>query len=704
MEAESRLLVQAWVTRQLNVGVASGKLWEDVASLRDRLQHQETRRLIDTLLEEMGIQKTRPPEHAVVYEEFGLLTPPPSVKSPTSTFTKKSTWSLFGKKEDSQKPAPGPSKWFGHTRSTHSLSKLLPPACNADRRPSLPVFSMTNLPSSANLLTTPSTAGSSPCLSISDYTVVQTTPRTPRHFSTTSEMSTIMSSSHPEEVRANLTDHLLGMRYRLTRPGGTWFLGEGKSIAQQVVDAMDARLRGKHEQADIERILGDIRKTFCLPHSQVFPDYTSPLISEVPGLYRQREDSDQTLSSLSSLKRDDTSPFTCSSRDTFDLDQYIRDISWNRSQEGEREELNDQPQPLPPHLRRGSAGAASLLSFASRGTTGSRAEKARIRSSTLSAYAFSIREAKKEYPLEAVSVERALRFDTPATPPHGTANRREPMHFASRSNPNFIDRYTTLPPPISILRTRNHAEPLPRSLSDTKSVAHFGATPLPTLTGTLSAPNLSSKVPDDLLSVLAALDESPTGSTSAPSTFVQRGPDGGTKARRQWHRQCAIVDQIEVSPSRNQYDHYHHDDLFPPLSSPFNGLQLEIALRDAQAEGAKPKVPIRQSSLTNLPKLQKTDPPVPLSAIMSFFVRGDHAGQGNVFEEAHGLTAGAVEKELERFIELEMRRNEALGFEWDIDAKRRAAWVLEQVGNLVRSLPNNCEETKADPGSYTTHA
>jgi hypothetical protein len=657
--ADRRQLVIAWITRRLNAGGDPQRLAEEVVSLCYRVRHDPTRQMVTRLLVEIGLERSNAQVNTGEYNEFGILSPPPPVLTPS--LSKRKPFSFLSPKAAARRTLPGPTKWFGHKRSDSSSSRLVPPGFDPDRRPSLPTISVPHLPGTAFAPLSPRmNIGSTVSLSTSDHTIIPQSPRSPGSVSTApTRLTPLVAATEPDEIRTALLDHLLEMRYHLSGQEETgWFLGDGKHVAVDIIDALENKVKADHDSLEVGSIFSEVRATFNL--RQPSEQGLSSLLDR--GKPRRGSDDPRVYS------RNLASPFSDGGV-SFDLDQYIRDISHDglyKVAEGE-EELVDEDTASRRKPRRVSVGASSLLSLSSRMSTDTRGDRLASRSSTLSGYAYSIREAKKQMPLEAVAVERPRAIKSskePDTEDPLALSPKRTSYRAFRSTPNLLDPYTILPPPVGSIRRRNAPSSLPRSISDRLPLnQRLPDTPTSIISSSFSSPNLASRIPDDLLALLSSVPGTPESLPSTPLPGVGKGFPN-ERANRHRNRHCAIVDLVEVSPSKGGWE---QEGFFMTPTTPEDSANNSANITTCKVS---PNTPLqRKGSLT----------PIPLASIISLFTKTPTQ-----------RTPDQVERALTEFVEREKERCLALGLQWEGEPRRRAAWLMTQVSDLVHLALSQC--------------
>jgi len=200
--------------------------------------------------------------------------------------------------------------------------------------------------------------------------------------------------SDTEDFETILLDQLVVMRYSLADDGSDdWFLGGGKRRAEEVTSGLEAKLVGSRDVIGLKNTFDDIRRVFRMPDvngpSRRAAPTGSPIRKEMPPVILDQFPEVPTcpfMSSFSFRKRNSS----------FDLDEYIADISYDA--EGESGEEG-----IPPIARRKSSGADTALTMMTTDTLGRTTQRASLLSS------FTIREATREWHAKA----KAVAYHTP---------------------------------------------------------------------------------------------------------------------------------------------------------------------------------------------------------------------------------------------------------------------------------------------------
>ncbi|WVQ75603.1 hypothetical protein IAR50_005231 [Cryptococcus sp. DSM 104548] len=582
----------------------------------------------------------------------------PAFSSPSQTLPKPTERQP---KSLSFKPKITP-RWFSHKRASSSITKPHPTAsplslaaAAADhRRPSLPVIS-----SASSLLSPPCDAD---------------------RPSSRASICSSLGCTDVQGVQATLLGQLLDMRYHIHgHEDEGWFLGGGREMAKERLLSLRAR-SGKDEE--LQAVFSSLCAVFSLP--------TPTLHGKGTGMH---------------------------TRDvSFDLDQYLRDISLPVQITKDDDEEGDSMETLC-GARCGTS--ASMRSSASideledeqSGQGGQ--DQGGKRVSHLST--FTIRKAVRKEGIK----HRAVEFRFPRLPqlpelaPPTTPPRARSQLAPSRSVPDFDDggNYTRLPG--RVLRKGRHRDRTRSALQ--LRINTTTALPLRPLLSPLPLPlplpdsprdeDLHYTFPDHSLpltptSCYSTATGMATGST-ARSSLQMHGTDQ-VLTRRQIHRQCVIFDGAPISPGTGaagmddgtglgvyqqelggvqgyREARWSEGALDPPISQTSRTSSMT---HHEPAHYPSPESPILSTTPTfhhppspsPSPSCPPPSSPVPLFSILALFQ--------SLFE-GRLLEAEDIESALGRFIEDEQRAVKDKGEEWDAEARCRVAWLIEQVAVLL---------------------
>ena len=617
----------------------------ELLSVRRRVSNHSRKEIISGVLADFGLARfVQSIEESSALDDAASISPSsprPSAStiSPTLTPTKVRAFSIGSRLGARRTVSDTASWWRSHRRNKSSYSKAQLPIFNPDRRPSLPVIFSPSVESisiskSWSMQTIPSISEVDVS---SDYI-----PREPWSISQTDHLlAEIRTMSDPEDTRLIFLDLLLTKRYRLLGNGDDdWFLGRGKRQAEAISDALEPNLIGRRDVVGFDNILHDLRKMFHLPQSSFIEspyDQVSShsYLEEVPAV----------------SPRETIPPFSFRGREaSFDLDEYIADLSHDAV-----EVSTGAGNPI--IARRKSSGTDTTFTLFAGRTTSRTTHRASLLSS------FTIREATRGWHAESKAVAyhiprraRSLQSFNSNINDYDdrvVGYRETPSDTRwSRSTANSEESlYTRLPPKSASLHRRQRILKISSSLSAYDLGVAFRLPVTPLTPPTVSTIDFYC---DDNRLTPATLNsqilETPISDFATP----RARPSDADRSRRKAYRNFTIFDGEQVSPSRG----------FPsPLSSIMS----------------TPTVPPRMSSLKPLPDRPVNSDPVPLALVLSLFVNSS-----DPIKPKPGLTSGDVERALSGIMASEMQR---LKHRWDEWAKERVAWLVEQVGRMVR-LPH----------------
>ncbi|WRT70026.1 uncharacterized protein IL334_007019 [Kwoniella shivajii] len=637
---------RAWIERRLSIGIGYQSIVEELYNAKLRLEDNDYKDTIDQVLESFGIHgKNDEPSH----EQFGLLWSSPS--SPTSASystdhieaTSRQSEGLYsqlslpsslslltlkmGRRRSLSNHTP---KWFSHRRNNSSSSSQF----------AFPQFQRAPGPPSGLFNNNASLDGSQPSItspSISSFTfpensreelrqsVVSQRPRTTFRDDLT---SSVMSLTDPEDVRTVLLNQLMEMRYHIHgHEDEGWYLGGGREQAEELLSHLETKMIGKKDLMGLKEVFQSMRSAFDLP----------PFM---------RNDPSRPETMISSIRRDTLTDASTIMRESIDLDRFLEEVAqlpdtlqqqdvkeiYNDRHQGkqgdgiqqEEREVgkrfngNESDDNLSRHSgRRKSASAYSALTMASLLTTDSQLEEPRMTS-------FEIQEAHREFHKKSRAVEYHFPLP-PTTPPQSTWNSYEYTPSPVSENRDHDNRYTRLPPKVSIgnlKKTRSRTSPSPshrKSTSESRgrSAEHF----TPTQNRLIWNEDETTKIfryhnegvsSTETLSPLYAISPSATGNSPSRSSFethivtpvATRHPQPLStlssqatlysphdahlitpdrrraslgplaKSRRQLHRHFAILDGEQVSPSKEMRE------LVPEMEAPVTPTMKILALSD----------------------------------------------------------------------------------------------------------------------------
>ncbi|KAL7424450.1 hypothetical protein Q5752_000133 [Cryptotrichosporon argae] len=740
-------IAQAWIERRLNAGVDPARAGHDLFVAAGRCHAQDHRADILGVLAEFGVLDRRGPADA----------PPPDLM-PASP--RKRTMPKLGGSITRKTMSAGPRRWFTHRASSSVSSRLQVLGFPGDRRPSLPSISTPTLsmpPSESVPLMRQSAAYlplSGPRSPVESTSTHGSGPGSnPRASSSTAGldssappqlMSSLMTFTEPEDVRLILLDYLLGMRFRIaTVPDSTWHLGTGRACAASVLDSVEDKLVGRKDVMGIKTVLDDLRTKF-----RIAVYIPSPTIERKSSQRTQR-----TKVSRTSHRwvRSPSRGTEAGTDEPFDLEAYLDEC-------GHMDELpaiveaqahehqvdppasvssiyssrvnsvdpthasSDRQHPLS-ETKRYSTGAASLLSMSSR-TNG-----AYRRSSMMSSY--TIREATRAYPLSLRA--KHFRFSTSSTVSLEDLDsesdgqpERSPYdsRLAKSTNDLLHDTYTWAPGTLRRSRQRinGFASPLSADYNGLRLPAATASspyipmvpspinlTPPPSPGGDVAAVQLPivdrpdtppsdvsdvSSSPDFVPVVLPDSRHTPTPPHGTGTPFRFRlTPDSGSptssqpgltprpsRSQRNLHRQIAIVNGEQWSPTSS------------PAASPH--IVIDHGMPDSEYTVPSPR-PAQTS----------------LRLILQLFADVD--GELRLRQD---LDQEELDRILLSVVRNERERLEGRGQVWDAEARRRVAWLVEEVGQeigdtlhtsvverILRRLSNPSKHRHVPPPLRLTH-
>ncbi|WWD03941.1 hypothetical protein V865_001999 [Kwoniella europaea PYCC6329] len=495
---------RSWIHRRLSAGLAYQAIFDELSSIKNRIEDRENKDLIDTTLEnELGFCNNTSTDLST--DQSGLLWSSPS-SNPihpnlnTGTTTKTEPEDLYsqlaspsalslltfrmGRKRSFGHHTP---KWLYHKRNNSSSSKLRFPTSDHSR-PSSGYFGGTVIPESSSL-TSPSTLTFS-CPSHGNDDIRQSTfsENTITRQRTTFRddlTSSLMSLTDPEDVRTVLLNQLMEMRYHLHgHEDESWFLGGGREHAEELLSHLEKKMIGKKDLMGLKEVFVSMRSAFDLPplvntsYSAISSDkFDSPFnrgtVFDRNSVQRDSLNLDQffdevaqlpdTLEESSSGENEDGHYHGADSEDGKDdhaeptyqpvREEGKRILSYGGSDKTSQDEGHAEGTDTArgPFGRRTSASAHSVLTMTSMFTTDSQTEGTRLS-------CFEIQEAHREYHTESQAIEYhfPLPPSTPPPPPPSASQIQwERYERCSASVPDVTDiegKYTRLPPKVGSLR------------------------------------------------------------------------------------------------------------------------------------------------------------------------------------------------------------------------------------------------------------
>lgn len=629
-------LIHAWAVRRLNTSQLPQFVADALFSIRETLSHASHREAVGGVLKSLGLDGRR---------LSGKESPPRGRNRVTSRSFQTSPRISPTKRRTMPFPhwLPRNSTRFNNGEERRpSLPTLLTPAEPANISWPLPMHGQeAGVPRSS--------PDGSPCGT--------PTPTAGASQAANSQLALL----DPYSVRIAVVDQILELRYRLGADADGWFLGTGQDKAAEIVNHF-------HGCEELRDTIVELRRTFLLPDPAVSNKLGLTIVPLRPrvdtlSVERPRIGLHVTTPSL------DTVPVIHERDVSFDLDQYMADISHDPDASGStlkaEEELvaaseEDSAALLEspgllvgpgPETRSSVSSEVSHFSFAS----SSSALSGGRRGSTISD--FVICEAVR-VAIDHGSPSQAT--SGPTTNDH-TSPKTVPRHSKSLSMLSDPDMYTRVPELRSRRSPHRHHVAMP-SLSAPLGTTEFdlesAGKPVPGTTQECSSVPLISPIPkasppevDFSISPVISPVTSPMV-TARPSKEFQAvistppspPPDiESSAAARERSYQRLSTSPIDRAGSRT-----------PTVASP---------------EGRSRRH--RQMVIVDGEPISPGSTKTPLGMVLT------------LFSQRKNLTPNAVEQILGQAVQVEEERMAAQGEEFDAEARVRLAWLLEQVANEV---------------------
>ncbi|ORY31631.1 hypothetical protein BCR39DRAFT_526040 [Naematelia encephala] len=585
-------LVSAWLVRRLSLGIAPQTLVDELVGCRDKLTNTVHQATLTTVLADFGLLgRSRSMLENSVLSQFGVIPAMPCTPKSTHGRRRNKTTSFLTKSVP-RRTMPCAPRWWVHRRNNSSSIKIQSPPFNADRRPSLPSMS-TPLSVSISAFSSPQSPATTSSPSRSDVSTPpessSTTFRLNVSPSESELLSSMMAFSNPEDMRLILLDHLLSVRYGLKYDAqDDWFLGTGRRVVEETMASLETKLVGRKDVMGLKGIFTDLRDIFHLVRAPPIP---------LQPAFRRRQ---HLLDNFPDVPpRDIASPFSFRERDeSFDLDQYIADISFSYpltdTKEMNEDEVPDfsQPHDSTPEvelLRRGSAGAESMLSM----TSGSKSTR---RTSLLSDHTLQRASLLSDYTIREAHV--------------ASVTGARPVAYLFPRRPHSVELLDELDDPVgSDKRWAGSTTDIPAFSSQRRGAiydlsalyphAEDMEIPPPTTQSSLEVKAVTATEP-----FTSAMNESLL-STDDPRVQSCTPPDDRT--RRQTHRRYAVPVSPESSPEANvpstpspPLTSSSQDEPPPPPPPPNPKSSLEIVFGLFERRDSGDMVPRRNLSMTDV--------------------------------------------------------------------------------------------------------
>lgn len=664
-------IITAWSLRRLNASTSPQKVYDELVFIRERIRDDRIQQVVEDVMTRLGLEKKDTQDLSDTEIKSSS-----TVRQLPSTPSKKG-FSLFSNSKKAAarktmialKPSPLRSSSDGRDPSSSFLD--LPAGFNPDRRPSLPMISSMSYQQTRLNLSSPLKSSSLTSFQSADSCDSADSRRSSvqSQVQTSDLLSQIMTFSEASDVRLILLDYIVETRYRLNNGGeADWYFGSGREQAASTLDTLEGRLVGKRDVMGLEAVFKEIRAKFDIPAPG------TPI--RIGGRSRRRGTIKRSRER--ELSQDVPRDIPESRGVSFELDSYYHhhipeeDELDQEVEQDTRTEESSSTETV--KARRKSTGATSVFSLSSAISTAVAPTEVNARSSFFSNYAFSIREAKVQYPLEAVAVDQG-RLQTQSDDTlerHLSIPSPYRTFFPSRSESSLADTaHTRMPTPS--LRHRREGLQLHTARVSPTTNNHLGVprpeSPAGSFHSLLSALDLETSIPIHLL------DMFPIPVMSPPLTPLGTTGDQ-SRARRKQNRQYVVVDQeLERSP------HADFQDFPEEVSTP----TLEPTRKRYTSTNSIPASLSTLDSIDEYP-LARLEPrsELPLAKLLALFM--DPAGPGGLAGTAEGTRPEDVRRAAEGFVSGEMRYAEELGSGWDAEDQRRVIWLLRHIAALVRTV------------------
>ncbi|KAK1922220.1 hypothetical protein DB88DRAFT_387978 [Papiliotrema laurentii] len=353
LDLDPAVIISSWLLARFRAGVDPFYLVENLHDVQDRLHDEATKTILDAVLLSFGLSAKVETAHREISQApdrlIALGTPPTghtgSAFFPSATYTPPKNKPVSQSRSPSFRKfasfaTPSPNKWWSHRR-THSLSSRLTtlnPFFNADRRPLLPLLSSTSPFLSHEELPKVTSRPFPSLFSLPCSTSADPLPMEGEAAMFADLLAQTQSCRRVEDIGRVLLHHVFRMRHHVSETRlNDWFLGQGKVRASNLLSNLETKLSSSHDSAKLGSTFANLRSLFdihpTVPTRPVEVNVKCESEDDQEPLYSPR--SARVSAIWSRLRRSATAPEleTLSSfgftdrRSSFDLDQYLEDIS-----------------------------------------------------------------------------------------------------------------------------------------------------------------------------------------------------------------------------------------------------------------------------------------------------------------------------------------------------------------------------------------